>query len=293
MVYAVGKRNKKIRVIVDAHTATFEKPWSYPILKNITKLVIRKALIVIVANAELQKVVYQNYGVKPLILEDGVPQIDNDELEKSQARVNRGSKYAQTHFAKSMHSQNGLKELEIERGMKKFRVAVICSFASDEPIEEIIEAAKILSETTSFFITGDSSRLRTELLSEWQHTATNVLFTGFLEKRKYFELLKTVDAIMVLSKRYHNMLSGAHEALALEKPLITSDWPPLRNYVTSGTAFVNNSVKGIVNGVTSAQLEKNRMEEEMRILKQDKIVQWEKKISAVKEEFIERRVKTG
>jgi glycosyltransferase involved in cell wall biosynthesis len=177
--------------------------------------------------------------------------------------------------------------------MKKFKVAVICSFASDEPIEEIIEAAKILSETTSFFVTGDSSRLRTGMLAAWEHTATNVLFTGFLERREYFELLKSVDAIMVLSKRYHNMLSGAHEALALEKPLITSDWPPLRNYFSSGTTYVNNSVKGIVNGVTSAQLEKNRMGEEMRILKQDKIVQWEKKISAVKEEFIEGRVKTG
>jgi glycosyltransferase involved in cell wall biosynthesis len=293
MVYVAGKRNKKIRVIVDAHTATFEKPWSYPILKDITKLVIGKALIVVVANAELQKIVYQNYGVKPLILEDGVPQIGNDKLENSQASVNRGSKYTETHFPKSMRSQNGLKELESEREMKKFKVAVICSFASDEPIEEIIEAAKILSETTRFFVTGDSSRLRTGLLSEWEHSATNVLFTGFLEKREYFELLKTVDAIMVLSKRYHNMLSGAHEALALEKPLITSDWPPLRNYFTSGTTFVSNSVNGIVNGVTSAQLEKNRMEEEMRILKQDKIVQWEKKISAVKEEFIEGRVKTG
>lgn len=83
------------------------------------------------------------------------------------------------------------------------------------------------------------------------------------------------------------MLSGAHEALALEMPLITSDWPPLRKYFSAGTAYVNNSVKGIVSGVNYVQLEKDRMKEEMRILKREKLAEWEHKISAFKDEFIE------
>src|SRR5215510_3943742 len=117
MVYAVVKRNKKIRIIVDAHTATFEKPWSHPILNNITKRVIRKALIVIVANAELQEIVSQNYGVKPLVLEDGVPQIHNDVQEDSLASVDRGGKYAKTHLPNTMRSQDGVKVMESEGGM--------------------------------------------------------------------------------------------------------------------------------------------------------------------------------
>lgn len=287
MFYAATNRRNKVRIIIDAHTASFEKPWSLPILKTITKWTLRKAITVLVANAELQNIVYQDYGVMPLVLEDGVPQLDKASQEGSQVRIETEGKRDQQHFPVSMHPQFGLKDLEDERKVRNFKVAVVSSFASDEPIEEIIEAAKILAETTTFYVTGDSSRLAARMLSKWRKTASNVIFTGFLDEREYIRLLRKVDAIMVLSKRHHNMLSGAHEALALEMPLITSNWPPLRKYFSAGTAYVDNSVQGIVNGVNYVQLEKDRMKEEMGILKQDKLVEWEHKILAFKDEFIE------
>ena len=74
MFYAATNRRNKVRIIIDAHTASFEKPWSLPILKTITKWTLRKAITLLVANAELQNIVYQDYGVMPLVLEDGVPQ---------------------------------------------------------------------------------------------------------------------------------------------------------------------------------------------------------------------------
>jgi hypothetical protein len=40
---------------------------------------------------------------------------------------------------------------------KILAIAVVSSFASDEPIQEIIEAARILVDTTTFYITGDNS----------------------------------------------------------------------------------------------------------------------------------------
>jgi glycosyltransferase involved in cell wall biosynthesis len=289
MFYAAINKRKNLRIIIDAHTASFEKPWSFPILKTITKWVIGNSKAVIVANAELQNIVYQNYGVMPLVLDDGVPQVDYASQEASQIRINRASKYDQQyHLPVSMHAHLGLKEREDESVRTKFAVAVISSFASDEPIEEVIEAAKILAETTAFYITGDPSRLASRKLFEWKQTANNVIFTGFLNQREYIGLLKRVDAVMVLTRRHHNMLSGAHEALALEKPLITSDWPPLRKYFSAGTAYVNNSAKGIVNAIKYVQLEKDQMKEEMRVLKQQKLDEWERNLSAFKEHFIER-----
>jgi glycosyltransferase involved in cell wall biosynthesis len=296
MFYAASNNKRKdIRIIIDAHTASFEKPWSLPLLKNITRWAIGNARAVIVANAELQNVVYQNYGVMPLVLDDGVPQLDYDtSQEASQISISRGSssKYdqqqQQQHRPLSMRPpQLGPKELQDESARTKFAVAVISSFASDEPIEEVIGAARILAETTTFYVTGDPSRLASRRLSEWKQTANNVTFTGFLNQRDYISLLKKVDAVMVLTNRHYNMLSGAHEALALEKPLITSDWPPLRKYFSAGTTYVNNSVKGIVNAVKYVQLEKDQMKEEMRALKQQKLDEWESKISAFKEHFIE------
>lgn len=289
MFYAATNKRKKIRIIIDAHTASFEKPWSLPILKTITRWAIGNAIAVIVANAELQNVVYGNYGVMPLVLDDGVPQIDYASQDASQISINRGSKYDQQHLPIPMHPQLGLKELEDVGEGTKFGVAVISSFASDEPIEEVIEAAKILAERTTFYITGDTSRLASRKLSEWKQRANNVIFTGFLTRHEYISLLKKVDAVMVLTRRHDNMLSGAHEALALEKPLITSDWPPLRQYFSAGTAYVNNSVKEIVDAVEYVQLKKDQMEEEMQVLKQRKLDEWERKMSAFKEHFIEGR----
>jgi glycosyltransferase involved in cell wall biosynthesis len=287
MFYAASNKRKNIRIIIDAHTATFEKPWSLPILKTITRWAIGNAMAVIVANAELQNIVYQNYGVMPLVLDDGVPQVDYTSQEASQISISRGSKSDQQNLPVSMHPQLRPKELEDESAHTKFAVAVISSFASDEPIEEVIEAAKILAETTTFYVTGDASRLASRRLFEWKQTANNVIFTGFLNQREYISLLKKVDAVMVLTRRHDNMLSGAHEALALEKPLITSDWPPLRKYFSAGTAYVNNSVKGIVNAVKYVQLEKDQMKEDMRALKQQRLDEWERKVLAFKEHFIE------
>jgi glycosyltransferase involved in cell wall biosynthesis len=289
--YAAISKRKKLRVIIDAHTATFEKPWSLPILKTITRWAIRNAMAVIVTNTELQNVVYQNYGVMPLVLEDGVPQVEyyTNQEEASQISTGRDSKHDRQYLPLSAHHRLGLKEEKYEDASTKFAVAVVSSFASDEPIEEILEAAKILTETTTFYITGDpsSSRLASRKLSEWKRSATNVIFTGFLNQREYISLLKKVDAVMVLTKRHHNMLSGAHEALALEKPLITSDWAPLRKYFSSGTVYTKNSAKGIVNAVKYVQLEKDQMKEEMRVLKQQKLEEWESRVSALKDYLIE------
>jgi glycosyltransferase involved in cell wall biosynthesis len=289
MFYAASNKRKNIRVIIDAHTASFEKPWSLPILKTITRWAIGNAMAVIVANEELQNVVYQNYGVMPLVLDDGVPQLDHATHEASQISISRGSKYGQQHHPPplSTHPQLRPKKLEDESAGTKFAVAVISSFASDEPIEEVIEAAKILAETTTFYVTGDPSRLASRRLSEWKQTATNVIFTGFLNQQEYISLLKKVDAVMVLTRRHDNMLSGAHEALALEKPLITSDWPPLRKYFSAGTAYVNNSAKGIVNAVKYIQLKKDQMKEDMRALKKQRLDEWERKVSAFKEHYVE------
>jgi glycosyltransferase involved in cell wall biosynthesis len=284
--HAAINQRKKLRIIIDAHTATFEKPWSLPILKAITRWAIKNAVAVIVANTELQNVVYQNYGVMPLVLDDGVPQVEYTNQEASQIISGKDSKYDRQYLPLTMHHGLGLEE-KYENASTKFAVAVVSSFANDEPIQQILEAAKILTETTSFYITGDVSRLASKKLSEWKRSATNVIFTGFLNQLEYISLLKRADAVMVLTKRHHNMLSGAHEALALEKPLITSDWPPLRKYFSSGTVYTNNSAKGIVNAVKYVQVEKDKMKEEMRVLKQQKLEEWERRVSALKDYLIE------
>lgn len=69
ILYTLVKKSKKIRIVIDAHTATFEKPWSFPLLNTVTtRWTIRNAWAIIVTNTKLQKAIHDNYGVLPIVL---------------------------------------------------------------------------------------------------------------------------------------------------------------------------------------------------------------------------------
>ena len=72
---------------------------------------------------------------------------------------------------------------------------------------------------------------------------------------------------MVLVKNNHTMLCGAYEAVAMEKPLITSDWPVLRSYFNRGTLYVDNSPEGIERAVSEVLVRKTQLAFEMKELK--------------------------
>jgi glycosyltransferase involved in cell wall biosynthesis len=290
ILYALIKKSNNIKVVIDAHTATFEKPWTFPILNAVTRWTIRNAWAIVVTNTKLQKVIYHNFGVLPIVLEDG-PLLPGETLNyrPSNKRISNSGehhRYQRQHFrlqyTPSMTHQFRSTD---ESASKNFAIAVISSFATDEPIQEIVEAAKIVIDTTTFYITGDTSRISDRKLLKWKRSAKNIIFTGFLDCAEYINLLEKVDAIMVLTKRDYTMLSGAHEALALEKPLITSDWQPLREYFVGGTVYVNNSVSEIVDAVKYIQIEKDRMKKEMQLLKHQRLKEWEDKVSELKEYF--------
>jgi glycosyltransferase involved in cell wall biosynthesis len=249
---------------------------------------------IIVTNTKLQKVVYHKYGVLPTVLEDS-PLLAGERLDYRRSnRRTSNSNEEHRHYQREQSPVQYTRSISRQLGSthessgENFAIAIVSSFASDEPIQEIIEAARILSETTTFYITGDYSRISAKKLLKWKRATKNIVFTGFLDRGEYIRLLEKVDAIMVLTRRDFTMLSGAHEALALEKPLITSDWQPLRQYFVAGTSYVNNSVSEIVDAVKYVQKEKDRMEKDMEILKHQRLKEWEDKVSKLKECFSSR-----
>ena len=281
IVYATIRKNRNIKIVIDAHTATFEKPWSFPILNTITRWTIRKAWTIIVTNAKLQNVVHHNYGVSPIVLEDGPLLAAKNVRRRSSKEITSNS--SGEHHPNNNNYHHGQQSRDIIG--KDFSIAVVSSFASDEPIQEIFEAARILSHTTTFYVTGGGSWVSARKLLKWKRSANNILFTGFLDRQEYVHLLEKVDAIMALTKREYTMLSGAHEALALGKPLITSDRESLKEYFVGGTVYIDNSVSEIVDAVKYVQMEKDRMKKEMEILRHQKLNEWQDKISRLKEFF--------
>ncbi len=124
-------------------------------------------------------------------------------------------------------------------------IMVICSFMFDEPIKEILEAARMMPDV-QFYMTGDPKAARRGLLDE---IPANIVLTGYIPQDDYFGLMKSVQGVMVLTKRDNTMQRGAYEALSVETPIITSDWEILRCSFGDGAVYVDNSPKAIQRGV--------------------------------------------
>jgi glycosyltransferase involved in cell wall biosynthesis len=81
----------------------------------------------------------------------------------------------------------------------------------------------------------------------------NVTFTGFLPDKDYIGLLRGADAVMALTYEDHTLQCGGIEAVAVGKPLITSDLSFLREHFFKGTVYVPNHARGIRSGIQQMQ----------------------------------------
>jgi hypothetical protein len=77
------------------------------------------------------------------------------------------------------------------------------------------------------------------------------------------------------------MQRGACEAVWLAKPIITSDWPVLRTHFHKGTVFVDNSVKGIQQGIQAMRKSQQMLTQEIFVLQQERRKEWQGKYQAL------------
>ena len=257
LFYKLLTFSKKPDIILDLHTAAFSKPWSYFGVMN--NYLFKKCLRLIVTNKQLLSEIDPKYNNKVLILEDAI-----FDIQKTESKSNKSSVKLSTIYDSNDD--------------KCFKVGIICSFAPDEPISEIIATAK-LSPDVKFFISGDHTRVDNRHLRDAEYTPNNLLFTGFLAYSDYRNLISSMDALMVLTKRNKTLLSGCYEAVMVEKPLITSNFEVLQEAFSKGTVFVDNSVEQIVNAINKVQNNYWKLKEEIKYLKEEKNNEWNKKIS--------------
>lgn len=161
-----------------------------------------------------------------------------------------------------------------------FAVAFVSTFAEDEPTEAVLEAARMLPDV-HFYVTGDK---RKKPAGFFENAPPNVTFTGFLDPdRRYPGLLRAVDAVMVLTTRDYTLQLGGCEAAAVRKPLITSDWPYLREVFSRGTAFVEATPESIQQGILQVQGDYPRYCEEIARLRGEKQQEWNLRLKQLEE----------
>lgn len=232
------------KFVFEHHSATFDPPWYWAL--PIQKFLVRRATANIVTNQHWADVV-KSWGGEPIVMFDPFLELPEG------------------------------KPYPVKPG---FNVAFVSTFAHDEPVEEVIEAARQLPDV-NFYITGNKSK---KPASFFESAPPNVTFTGFLEPNgEYLGLLRAADAVMVLTTRDFTLQLGGCEALAVGKPLITSDFPYLRELFGKGTVFVGNNAEGIRDGVRYMKEHIEEMGKEIDIFRRESRRVWDERIRQLQE----------
>jgi len=245
---AIGKITP-ISIVVDRHTTfllsnpkmPFLKRWSFMTLHRFT---IRNAAITIVTNEYLARIVRSLKGT-PFVLPDPLPA-----FSPVRSPVLKG----------------------------KWKILVPSSFGKDEPIMNILEAARELEKDgVVFYISGNYRKFGYDLKNR---IGPNVELTGFLPEQDYIDMLFSVDGVIALTKSTYCMLCGCYEAVAAGKPLITSNQSVLMEYF-SDSIFVDNSPVEIVRAVRTLVSNAETYGERLRLLRLRISAQWEDKHKAL------------
>lgn len=149
---------------------------------------------------------------------------------------------------------------------ERFNIAIPCSFEADEPIEEMILAAKRVPEIDFYFTGNPKQKLPDYLVNR----PPNCHLTGFLKSEQYNGLIKGSDVVIDLTTRDSTILMGGFEAIYFEKPFITSNWPILKRSFTSGTIHIDNSSESIYQAVM--EVNKDYQKYKIGIIQLKKIV---------------------
>ena len=239
------KRLSGYRLVVDAHNEAIN-PFilrkslidKLGILSIILKYIQRKADLTIITNKGTEAAIKQNGGV-PFILPDKIPCMDISASTKT----------------------------------KKNSITFICSYAVDEPVAEVIKAAGKMPDSVTIYITGNYKKW---VLLDIIEPPPNVVFTGFLSDAEYESRLQLSDVIMDFTTEENCLVCGAYEAVAMQKPLITSNTKALKKYFYKGTYHINHTPDEIAVAALRALKFKDILEQGMRSLKTEIDIEWQK-----------------
>lgn len=223
------------RFVIDAHSGAFLSPhWERP--RWLRRFLARRALSTIVTNEHFAEEI-RAWGGTASVLRD-IPTIfpTGDALPRDD----------------------------------RFTVMVVSTFATDEPLDQIVEAARSLSDV-HFYVTGNLERADPRVVAR---APGNVEFTGFIPDEVYYGTMGTADAVLCLTTRDNTMQRGACEALSMGRPVITSDWELLRRYFSQGTVHVDSTADAIAEGVRRMRSEHQRMTAEIRDLQRRQHEEW-------------------
>ncbi len=178
----------KVRLLGDFHNGVLRKEWLvWPLLKH----VVRSFDCVISHNPVVKKAIDVEFLVDSVVLSDPLAVVASADLETS------------ARFIKN----------------DRVNILVPVSYAKDEPIFEIIEAARLLGDTHNFILTGNFRKMFD--LDEAE--SLPVSFTGFIDRDVYWGLMEQSDCVLCLTNNDDIQMCALIEAISLSKQIVCTD----------------------------------------------------------------------
>lgn len=242
-----------VKVIADCHNAQLRKPWSHFPLALWS---LQKADAILVHNEGLLQQAAGNGWpmAKVRVLED-LPAMGKDQPP---------SGLALKHFT-----------------APKPWVVFPGSFAADEPIAEVLAAARLAPEVT-FIVTGRPhiAQLHGHKIDD---LPANVILPGFLPVELFDDMLREATVVMGLTLEEGIQLSVCNEALGFGRPLVTSDTKILRQLFGDAAVLVDaRNPTSIAAGCRDAVTHADRYAAKSRVLSITRTANWQsEQLSAV------------
>jgi glycosyltransferase involved in cell wall biosynthesis len=134
------------------------------------------------------------------------------------------------------------------------RALFVCIFQRDEPVAEVLEAARRAPEL-DVHVTGDVSKCPRRLR---EAASPNVRFTGFLSGADYELAVLDADVVLALTTEPSSVVRAGYEAVYAQRPLVVSDWPASRETFPHAL-HVENEPPAILAGLRRAIEERERL----------------------------------
>lgn len=160
---------------------------------------------------------------------------------------------------------------------ERARVLFVCIFQRDEPVAEVLEAARRLPQL-EVCVTGHPAKCPPALR---ESAPPNVRFVGFLEGERYEQAVLDADVVLALTTEPSSVMRAGYEAVYAERPLVVSDWPASRE-VFPHAVHAANDAAGIAAALARAVRDHDRLTRQTGPALTLQRARWEEQLSALR-----------
>ncbi len=137
-------------------------------------------------------------------------------------------------------------------------VFLICTFAVDEPYQNVFDAMNLLSRKGyHLYVSGNYKKVGLD-----SNRYSGVTLLGYIDKELYWSYLGHCSVVVDLTKWEDCLVCGAYEALAQGQPLVLSDTSALRNYFMQGATYTTHQPSAIAAAIEFAYENREHLSEQ-------------------------------